>query len=348
MKVFSIDDDALELERNSSDSPQDLVGSPAIITCEDSGSGEGACELESISHEGSDLLHYISEYCPQASVVLINSPDGSDQVFPAIRYRGINYVLKPVQNNGDLFSAVPKTESVTEARLTDAPPWYSCDESLRTSVTEALRRGDMVCIGELLISEPVLSALAEPQDMLGIQLLNYLFSYQEGWGKGLDQLDANRQKAMREYWKLGNFQERLRYLAASYYDLMESVAEFKGSYTNPIVSYCQQTIDEQFMDSNFNISTLASTMHLSLPYLSTVFKNATGQKISAYLSKRRLEYAQQLLRDSFIPIRDICLRSGYDDPRYFARFFKKHTGMTPSEFRNLYAAPSASEQLPQD
>ena len=57
----------------------------------------------------------------------------------------------------------------------------------------------------------------------------------------------------------------------------------------------------------------------------------------------RLEQAQVLLRDASIPIKDVCFSSGYDDPRYFAKFFKKHTGMTPSEFRNLYAGcPSAA------
>ena len=69
-----------------------------------------------------------------------------------------------------------------------------------------------------------------------------------------------------------------------------------------------------------------------------MFKNATGQNVSNYLSARRLRQSQKLLRDPSIPIRQVCFLCGYDDPRYFAKLFKKHIGMTPSEFRNLYAA----------
>ena len=70
----------------------------------------------------------------------------------------------------------------------------------------------------------------------------------------------------------------------------------------------------------------------------SVFKQAMGQTISSYLSQQRLLHAQELLQDISIPIKDVCARSGYEDPHYFARSFKKQTGMTPSEYRNLYSS----------
>lgn len=131
---------------------------------------------------------------------------------------------------------------------------------------------------------------------------------------------------------------------------MEYAESCKGEYTSPIVSYCLQAIQKNYSNPNFNISNLADSLHLSLSYLSTVFKNATGQNLSHALSSKRLSKAQEHLKDRSIPIKTVCDSCGYDDPRYFAKIFKKHTGMTPSEFRNLYSQgaltqPSDEEQL---
>lgn len=358
MKIILVDDDPLALEGISRMLHWERFGGE-LAGCATSGS-EAMQLLEQHRPEvvisdirmpgmdGLDLARYISEHCPHTRMILISGHGEFEYAQRALQYQVTDYILKPI-TRAKLNSLEERLAAIQAELTADVPPWYACDEALRTRVTEALRKGDMAAMGELLISEEVFRSLSQRRDVLGIQLLNYLFSYQDELGKDRASLDALRQKTMSEYWQLNTQQERLCYLAARYYDLMEYAAERKGEYSSPIVAYCLQAIGENFADSNFNISNLADTMHLSLSYLSTVFKNATGQNISNYLSARRLERAQQLLRDASIPIRDVCFRSGYDDPRYFAKFFKKHTGMTPSEYRNLYAAhtqPAAGEETP--
>ena len=48
----------------------------------------------------------------------------------------------------------------------------------------------------------------------------------------------------------------------------------------------------------------------------------------------RLNLAKKLLKDPSIPIVDVAIRSGLEDQSYFSRFFKKKTGLTPSQFRS--------------
>lgn len=359
MKIILVDDDPLALEGISRMLHWDRFGGQ-LAGCATSG-GEALELLESqrpdvvISDirmpgmDGLDLARYIFEHCPDTRMILISGHGEFAYAQRALQYQVTDYILKPI-TRAKLNSLEERLAAIQAELTADVPPWYACDEALRTRVSEALRKGDMAAMGELLISEEVFGALAQRRDVLGIQLLNYLFLYQEELGKDRDSLDAMRQKAMGEYWQLSTQQQRLCYLAARYYDLMEYVEQRKGEYANPIVAYCLDSIRKNFADSNFNISNLADTMHLSLSYLSTVFKSATGQNISSYLSARRLEQARQLLRDPSIPIRDVCFQSGYDDPRYFAKFFKKHTGMTPSEYRNLYgvqgqAMPAGEREL---
>lgn len=46
-----------------------------------------------------------------------------------------------------------------------------------------------------------------------------------------------------------------------------------------------------------------------------------------------MKNAEMLLRDSHYSIKEVCIMSGYGDPNYFSRIFKKYEGVTPSEYR---------------
>lgn len=347
MKVLLVDDDPLALEGIQRMLHWESFGGE-LAGC--AASGEEALALLEATHpdvvisdirmpglDGLDLARHIHEHFPYTRMILISGHGEFSYAQQALQYQVTDYLLKPI-TRAKLNSLEERLTAIQKELTADVPPWYACDEELRNRVGQALRKGDMAAIGELLIQPDVFRALCSRRDVLGIQLLNYLFVYQEELGKDRDSLDALRQEAMSEYWALSTAGERRAYLAARYYDLMEYAEEQKNEYTSPIVRFCLQSIEENFSDSNFNISNLADTLHLSLSYLSTVFKNATGQNVSNYLSARRLRQSQKLLRDPSIPIRQVCFLCGYDDPRYFAKLFKKHIGMTPSEFRNLYAA----------
>ena len=77
-------------------------------------------------------------------------------------------------------------------------------------------------------------------------------------------------------------------------------------------------------------------------FLDMVFdRDAVVTGVSAYAVKAgkwidisRVTLSKQLLRQSGMPVIDIASRCGFDDQSYFSRFFKKCTGMTPSEFRS--------------
>ena len=68
-------------------------------------------------------------------------------------------------------------------------------------------------------------------------------------------------------------------------------------------------------------------------YFSKLFKQETGGNFIEYLTEVRLRNARELLKDSGLSIKEICAESGYSDPNYFSRIFKKYEGVTPSEFR---------------
>jgi len=95
-----------------------------------------------------------------------------------------------------------------------------------------------------------------------------------------------------------------------------------------------------FLESVFNpeqsIGSIAAYAHsagISGNYLSRQVKQSTGRSVGAWIDIARLVRAKRLLAGSSMPIIDVAASVGLEDQSYFARFFKRATGMTPSEFR---------------
>ncbi len=73
---------------------------------------------------------------------------------------------------------------------------------------------------------------------------------------------------------------------------------------------------------------------MSPNYLNKIVKSHTHRTAMDWVEIARLNLAKQLLKDRNIPVVEVAERCGIDDQSYFARFFKKKTGLTPSRFRD--------------
>lgn len=76
------------------------------------------------------------------------------------------------------------------------------------------------------------------------------------------------------------------------------------------------------------IDRLAGQLGYQADYLNRIFKQATGQTLREYRDAFLLEKAGRLLRENR-RVSDVCAALGFPDQNYFARWFKKHTGLTP-------------------
>ena len=78
----------------------------------------------------------------------------------------------------------------------------------------------------------------------------------------------------------------------------------------------------------------ANQLCLSPNRLSAVIKEYSGQTVMQWINRRLVLQAKVLLRCGTAPIGDIAFALGFDEQGAFARFFKRETGMTPTEYRN--------------
>lgn len=100
-------------------------------------------------------------------------------------------------------------------------------------------------------------------------------------------------------------------------------------------------VPEKFLQMVFDnekaplsVSEYAEILNVTANYLNKTVKSHTHRTAIDWIEIARLNLAKKLLKDKSIPIVDVAVRSGLVDQSYFSRFFKKKTGMTPSQFRN--------------
>ncbi len=86
---------------------------------------------------------------------------------------------------------------------------------------------------------------------------------------------------------------------------------------------------------DISFSDLASQFGFTLEYLGKIFKKYSGETLSKYLTKLRMNEAKRLLLNNpELEIQKVGELVGYKDGFYFSRAFKSYTGIQPSEFRN--------------
>ena len=84
---------------------------------------------------------------------------------------------------------------------------------------------------------------------------------------------------------------------------------------------------------NANLTTYAEMFNISVSYFTHLFTQQFGVSPYKYLLNTRMSQAKYLLIETNMHINDIAETVGYDDPFYFSRIFKKHTGSSPSVYR---------------
>lgn len=86
--------------------------------------------------------------------------------------------------------------------------------------------------------------------------------------------------------------------------------------------------------SSIAVCDIASAVGISRSQLYRAFVAHFHISPNEYIQKYRLNEACSLLRDGSLSISAVANSTGYSDPLYFSRVFKKHKGMTPSQYRN--------------
>ena len=146
-----------------------------------------------------------------------------------------------------------------------------------------------------------------------------------------DEVEASIRKAMRQI-EAGR---RLAELAPveQEADPEGDAAEAGENDRNALVmAHVRKYMEDNYM-FDLSLDSVSEILHISPAYLSAQFKKYQKTNFLDCLTELRINAAKELLTDPFRSAAEVASMVGYEDSSYFARTFKKRTGMTPTQYR---------------
>ena len=117
-------------------------------------------------------------------------------------------------------------------------------------------------------------------------------------------------------------------------DKVENV-EVRGN-NEMLMERVMKTVNENLQDPDFNVDKLAEEVGLSRTQLHRKMKEITGISTGEFIRNHRLQQAARLIREGKINIAQVAYSIGFNNQTYFSTVFKKHFGMTPTEYAEKY------------
>lgn len=109
-------------------------------------------------------------------------------------------------------------------------------------------------------------------------------------------------------------------------------------YVEAALEYIQHNPDRA------QVGQLADYIGISRSYLTRIFQEKLHTSPQAYILNVRMSEASRLLRSTDLPVREIALRLGYENPFSFSQSFKKMFGLSPALYRRQTAGGAAEEK----
>ena len=118
-------------------------------------------------------------------------------------------------------------------------------------------------------------------------------------------------------------------------ELNDRAFEAAGKGKSPDSPYVEQAISliRRHYAEDISQSSVAESIGISAAYLSRLFREDLNVGFADYLCSYRIKKAKELLRAGGYSNKEVSRLSGFRDDAYFARAFKRCTGMTPKEYR---------------
>ncbi|MDR0497913.1 MAG: AraC family transcriptional regulator, partial [Treponema sp.] len=202
----------------------------------------------------------------------------------------------------------------------------------------ALRRGETVVAKQLVDEIFAILVLTNPNDFGHIryratEIAVLLSRMVIGVGLTVKTILENDSRYLQSIQETKNTEELIAVLYRIIDDLAGQIHSFQGMHHAVAFKKAENYIQENFA-RKISLSEIAKVSGFSAPYFSTIFKEETGENLSSYLNRVRVEKAAKLLTDTEFPLSHIAQSCGFDDQSWFSKIFKIYTGNSPGKFRS--------------
>lgn len=123
-------------------------------------------------------------------------------------------------------------------------------------------------------------------------------------------------------------------------DFIKVLKRYKEFVYNPLINRVIQYIKKN-LDVSLTLEKISSIVNVHPNYLSFTFKKEVGKTLTEYIDDLKIEAIKQYINHTNLSINEISYNLNFNHVTYFYRYFKKHTGLTPKEYRKLSSSTNS-------
>lgn len=283
--------------------------------------------------DGIQLIKKLSNLKKKMKVVMISGYDEFDYVQKALRFGAVDYILKPIKPS--LFhEVIQKVEVLLHQDNLLKPEtrdWLWKQKKVADELIEAIWNVDFQsCKNQLRI-------FTESNEYKAMELYTIKQFYKD-LGRFINkEINSKLKSNSAEFPYLieqsDSIEEAYEGLVAHIEQLCNLVQESRNWSCFSKVGQAVLYIDNNFNKVDLTLQEVADDAGMSASYFSKQFKEEKGISFIHYLTKFRINRAQQLLKDLSLKTYEVADQVGYADYPHFAKTFKKYTGSSPKEYR---------------
>lgn len=207
-------------------------------------------------------------------------------------------------------------------------------ESLVNRISEDITYKDY---GKAIHNMETLFNTLEKQKALSILFVKHLFAglLTRAAQSGADPMDGDEMTTMlKEVVASTNLYTLKEYVVEKMEEIAKSESgDAEQGAGSRAVEQAVSIIRQEYADNQINLDYLADRVYLSPSYLSSVFKAETGESLVKFLTRYRLERAQELLLHTNNKVADVGKQVGFSSSSYFVTVYRNFFGVSPSQYR---------------
>jgi AraC-like DNA-binding protein len=199
-------------------------------------------------------------------------------------------------------------------------------------------RGEEFGRAEEIAEEIVSDAAPHSSAAISLSIARLVFTIRSELAKKLDQYAGESVGSpLPALPSLGRFEvaeEVLQPLFDTMRGLEQRIADHRSRKSEEVTRNVRAIVHKHFANQQLCLDLIAKKLGLTPTYIGRVFKRETGSTILHYIVNVRMMRAEERLRTSDLTVGELAAATGFSSPSYFHRVFKRHFGVTPSEYRS--------------
>ncbi|MBB6635253.1 helix-turn-helix domain-containing protein [Cohnella thailandensis] len=116
-------------------------------------------------------------------------------------------------------------------------------------------------------------------------------------------------------------------------EIQEKLVEKRSLRHEDLIKRINDAIARHYSDPNLSLNWIAEELDMSPSYIGRIYKQITFKAIVDVINAVRMERSLELLQQTHYSVAEIAERCGFTNSSYFYRMFKKHFGLTPTDYR---------------